>query len=222
MTQGRSATSAPTGPARWTRPRARCARAAARGARARPAGCTRAGGRAGNRQDTPPFGAGGSCRGARTPGSFGVGVGARARAAVFGLCACVGRVRREPRPQPALDPRRRRGGRARTSCPRCRRSQPVARWRSSTSGIEPSSGARAARTACAEQAARACARRLPLGRPRLGRAAGRTVAPAAGGGSAHRRCAPPAPNAGASCSSARAGAPCGGADSGRARRAHAG
>ena len=49
-----------------------------------------------------------------------------------------------------------------------------------------------------------------------------TVAPAAGGGSAHRRCAPPAPHAGASCSSARAGASCGGAESGRARRAHAG
>ena len=37
-----------------------------------------------------PLGARGSCGAARAPRPLGVGVGARARAAVFGLRACVG------------------------------------------------------------------------------------------------------------------------------------
>ena len=66
MTRGVAARRrAPAGPPRWTRPQLDALERLLAGARARPAGCTRAGGRAGNRQDTPPFGAGGSCRGAQ-------------------------------------------------------------------------------------------------------------------------------------------------------------
>ena len=90
-------------------------RAAARGARARPTGCTRAGGRAGNRQDTPPRSWRLVPRRA-TPGSFGVGVGARARAAVFGVCACATSTSGALTPT-CLDPRRDAGGRARHVLP---------------------------------------------------------------------------------------------------------
>ena len=71
-------------------------------------------------------------------------------------------------------------------------------------------------------AARPRARRLPLGRLGVGRAARRALAPAARDRRAHRTGAPPAPDAGATWSRARARASCGGADPGRDRRPHPG
>jgi hypothetical protein len=65
------------------------------------------------------------------------------------------------------------------------------------------------------------ARRPPLGRLGVRRAARRAAAAAAGHSGAHGTGAPPPPNAGPSLSRARAGASCGGADPHRAPRSDA-
>ena len=125
-------------------------------------------------------------------------------------------------PTQLADPRRRRPSRARARLPVAVGARRRPRGGAPARALpQPPRGARAARASRADEAARARARRLPLGRLGVGRAARRAAAPAAGGGRAHRGGAPPPPDAGASCSRARAGASCGGADPDRARRAHA-
>ena len=100
----------------------------------RPASCARAGGRAGNRQDTPPFRAGGSCQQRADTWFF------RGRRRSSARCRFRSLCMRWTSTSGASTPTCSRPSTATIeqdcpSCRRCRRSQPVARWRSSTSGI---------------------------------------------------------------------------------------
>ena len=152
---------------------------------------------------------------------LGLRVRARARPAVLGVRRCAGRVRARARAQSAQRPRRRRtdGARARLPFPVGARNRRRG-WRSSTSATAVHRAVRALLEQLAnDAAARARARRPPLGGRGVRRAGRRAPAPPAGRGRAHRAGRATAPDAGAAVGGARARPPRGGADANRARRA---
>ena len=152
----------------------------------------------------------------------GLGVGARARPAVLGLRRRARRVRRGPRARRLADAGRRRASGARAGLPVAVRARRRPRGGAPARALpQPPRGPRAARAACGDEAARARARRPPLGRLGVGRAARRAAAPPAGRGRADRAGACGRGRCPSACCRARAGASRGRADPHRARPADA-
>ena len=107
-------------------------------------------------------------------------LGARGRPAVLGLRRRARRVPRRARPGPPADPgATRHGPSSRTCCPSLAAAGPGAASRGRALP-DPPGGPRAARGALRDQAARARARRPPLGGRGLGRADRHAAAPPAG------------------------------------------